>query len=83
MFINGTSFVNQFVNGHVTGFPLGLENLKKWEGISQSGNFKQKILETNTGKLREFQTKVREFRQAGKVGAMCYRKTCSRAVTPP
>ena len=24
-------------NLHVTGFPLGLENLEKWEGIFQSG----------------------------------------------
>ena len=30
-----------------SGFPLGLENLEKWEGIFQSGNFEQ------TGKVRE------------------------------
>ena len=32
-------------------FPLGLENLEKWEGIFQSGNFEQ------TGKVRENDTK--------------------------
>ena len=48
-----------------SGFPLRLENLEKWEGIFQSGNFEQagkvgesqgkshKILEN-----REFQTNV-------------------------
>ena len=52
-----------------TGFPLGLEkleNLEKWEGIFQSGNFEQtgKVREKsgkttpNTGKLREFQKKI-------------------------
>ena len=48
------------------GFPLGLENLEKWEGIFQSGNFEQtgKVREKsgkitqNTGKLREFQTNI-------------------------
>ena len=35
----------------LTGFPLGLENLAKWEGIFQSGNFEQ------TGKVRENLTK--------------------------
>ena len=35
----------------LTGFPLGLENLEKWEGIFQSGNFEQ------TGKVRENHTK--------------------------
>ena len=38
-----------------TGFPLGLENLEKWESIFQSGeksgNFEQ------TGKVRENHTK--------------------------
>ena len=34
-----------------TGFPLGLENLEKWEGIFQSGNFEQ------TGKVWEKHTK--------------------------
>ena len=33
------------------GFPLGLENLEKWEGIIQSGNFEQ------TGKVSENHTK--------------------------
>ena len=32
-------------------FPLGLQNLEKWEGIFQSGNFEQ------TGKVRENHTK--------------------------
>ena len=49
-----------------TGFPLGLENLEKWEGIFQSGK-SQGILNRleksgkatpNTGKLREFQKKI-------------------------
>ena len=35
----------------IAGFPLGLENLEKWEGIFQSGNFEQ------TGKVRENHTK--------------------------
>ena len=44
------------------GFPLGLENLGKWEGIFQSGETGQtgksgKITQ-NTGKVREFQTNV-------------------------
>ena len=30
----------------MAGYPLGLENLEKWEGIFQSGNFEQ------TGKVR-------------------------------
>ena len=34
----------------MSGFPLGL-NLKKWEGIFQSGNF------AHTGKVRENHTK--------------------------
>ena len=50
----------------MTGFPLGLENLEKWEGIFQSGK-SQRILNRleksgkitqNTGKLREFQTNI-------------------------
>ena len=48
------------------GFPLGLENLEKWEGIFQSGksqgilNRLEKSGKTtpNTGKLREFQKKI-------------------------
>ena len=49
-----------------TGFPFGLENLKKWEGIFQSGK-SQGILNRlenslkisqNTGKFREFQTNI-------------------------
>ena len=35
----------------VTGFPLRLENLEKWESIFQSGNFEQ------TGKVGENDTK--------------------------
>ena len=58
------------LTGTNSGFPLGLENLEKWEGIFQSGkspgNFEQtgKIREKsgkitqNTGKLREFQTNI-------------------------
>ena len=49
----------------LSGFPLGLENLEKWEGIFQSGksqgilNRLEKSGKTtpNTGKLREFQKK--------------------------
>ena len=49
-----------------TGFPLGLENLEKWEGIFQSGKSqgiltrleKSGKITQNTGKLREFQTNV-------------------------
>ena len=45
-----------------TGFPLGLENLEKWEGIFQSGKSqgilnrleKSGKITQNTGKLREF-----------------------------
>ena len=40
----------------VTGFPLGLENLEKWEGIFQSGK-SQGILNKQTGKVRENHTK--------------------------
>ena len=54
----------------VTGFTLILEkldNLGKWEGIFQLGNFEQ------TKKVRENHTKtgkVREFCQSRKVGTM-------------
>ena len=52
-----------------SGFPLGLENLEnleKWEGIFQSGNFEQtgKVREKsgkitqNTGKLWEFEINI-------------------------
>ena len=45
----------------MTGFPLRLENLVKWEGIFQSGNIEQ------TGKVRENHTKnwknIREFQK--------------------
>ena len=49
-----------------TGFPLGLENLEKWEGIFQSGKSqgiltrleKSGKITQNTGKLREFQTNI-------------------------
>ena len=51
---------------HYSGFPLGLENLEKWEGIFQSGksqgilNRLEKSGKTtqNTGKLRKFQKKI-------------------------
>ena len=50
----------------VTGFPLGLENLEKWEGIFQSGKSqgilnrleKSGKITQNTGKLGEFQTNI-------------------------
>ena len=50
----------------ITGFPLGLENLEKWEGISQSGK-SQGILNRleksgkftqNTGKFKKFQKNI-------------------------
>ena len=50
----------------VSGFPLGLENLEKWEGIFQSGKSQGilnrleksgKIIQ-NTGKLREFEINI-------------------------
>ena len=49
-----------------TGFPLGLENLGKWEGIFQSGKSQGilnrreksgKIIQ-NTGKIREFEINI-------------------------
>ena len=40
-----------FSHTHRVGFPLGLENLGKWEGIFQLGNFEQ------NGKVRENHTK--------------------------
>ena len=51
---------------HFTGFPFGLENLEKWEGIFQSGKSqgilnrleKSGKITQNTGKLREFQTNI-------------------------
>ena len=46
----------------ITGFPLGLENLEKWEGDFQSGNFEQtgkvSVMTQNTEKVKEFQTNV-------------------------
>ena len=49
-----------------TGFPLGLENLEKWEGIFQSGKSqgilnrleKSGKITQNTGKLREFEINI-------------------------
>ena len=45
-----------------SGFPLGLENLEKWEGIFQSWNFEQtgKVRENHIKywKIREFQTNI-------------------------
>ena len=50
----------------ITGFPLGLENLEKWEGIFQSGKSqgifnrleKSGKITQNTGKLREFEINI-------------------------
>ena len=50
----------------VTGFPLGLKNLEKWEGIFQSGKSqgilnrleKSGKITQNTGKLKEFEINV-------------------------
>ena len=48
--IAGTCMGISYYTGKImyrnTGLPLGLENMKKWEGILQSGNFEQ------TGKVR-------------------------------
>ena len=49
-----------------SGFPLGLENLEKWEGIFQSGKSqgilnrleKSGKITQNTGKLREFEMDI-------------------------
>ena len=47
------------------GFLLGLENLEKWEGILESGNFEQTgksgIITQNTGNIRETRTSVIYF----------------------
>ena len=50
----------------MTGFPLGLENLEKWEGIFQSGKSqgilnrleKSGKITQNTGKLKEFEINI-------------------------
>ena len=64
---------------YFSGFPLGLKNLGKWEGIFQSGNFEQtgKMHElrvpTRTGKPRKMgrhfpvKEKSENFEQTGKV----------------
>ena len=47
-------------------FPLGLENLEKWEGIFQSGKSqgilkrleKSGKIKLNTGKLKEFEINI-------------------------
>ena len=49
-----------------SGFPLGLENLEKWEGIFQSGKSqgilnrleKSGKITQNTGKVREFEINI-------------------------
>ena len=56
-----------------TWFPLGLENLEKWESIFQSGNF------AKTGKVREFYPKYwknqkemkKKTQNTGKVKEIC------------
>ena len=42
---------------NITGFPLGLENLQKWEGIFQSGK-SQGILNRLEKSGQEFQTNI-------------------------
>ena len=50
----------------ITGFPLGLENLEKWEGIFRSGKSqgilnrleKSGKITQNTGKLKEFEIDI-------------------------
>ena len=53
------------IQGEYTGFPLGLENLEKWEGIFQSG--KSQGIFNRLGKVRENHTKywknIREFQK--------------------
>ena len=53
-------------NVSLSGFPLGLENLEKWEGILQSGKSrgilnrleKSGKITQNIGKLREFEINI-------------------------
>ena len=55
-----------YIRHQLAWFPLGLENLEKWEGIFQSGNFEQtgqvkrkaREITQNTGKFWEFQTNI-------------------------
>ena len=68
---NGKAFSSQGILNRLEksmneGFPLGLENLEKWEGIFQSRK-SQRILNRleksgkitqNTGKPREFEIKI-------------------------
>ena len=46
------------------GFLLGLENLEKWEGILESGNFEQ------TGKVRDISHKILQI--SGKLGHLLF-----------
>ena len=56
----------KFLEVGYTGFPLGLENLEKWEGIFQSGKSqgilirleKSGKITQNTGKMRNFQINI-------------------------
>ena len=52
--------IQKWLNYIVAGFPLGLENLGKWEGIFQSGK-SQGILE-QTGKVGKNHTKYWKIR---------------------
>ena len=64
-FINKVLFVFELFP-YETGFPLGLENLEKWEGIFQSGKSQGILIRLeksgkstqNTGKIWEFQTNI-------------------------
>ena len=55
-----------YINLYKAGFPLGLENLEKWEGIFQSGKSqgilnrleKSGKITQNTGKLKEFEINI-------------------------
>ena len=49
--IKKTHHLKELIHFMFTGFPLGLENLAKWEEIFQSWNFNQ------TGNIRENSTK--------------------------
>ena len=65
-----------------SGFPLGLENLGKWEGIFQSGKSqgilnrleKSGKITQNTGKLREFEINIIDILSAIKMNCVLFVK---------
>ena len=66
MRITAIKILNPIGTCQCAGFPLGLENLEKWEGIFQSGKSqgilnrleKSGKITQNTGKLREFEINI-------------------------